>query len=237
MYGNVKSFDLLMRDFYCADQGEEESIPYFATRMEGLLSQIRDKYPEKFTHPEEQRLLKDWLFHGCKKSIQDSVKYCFADPHMDYMQFLEECRKVEDEDKVGQIKVNPPKAKVAAATVPPTREDELTKQLRYQQHQIDTLVGQVKNLVSAVKSTRASSRGATTGGARMPTQSTWRGGSRGRGPLGTIPQSRARDPQVTQGAGPTYKCWQCGKLGHIKRECPTLKEQGLFQKGNASTAL
>ena len=138
---------------------------------------------------------------------------------------------------MGQIKVNPPKAKVAAATVPHTREDELTKQLRYQQHQIDTLVGQVKNLVSAVKSTRASSRGATTGGARMPTQSTWRGGSRDRGPLRTTPQPRARDPQVTQGAGPTYKCWQCGKLGHIKRECPTLKEQGLFQKGNVSTAL
>ena len=206
VYGNVKSFDLLMWDFYCADQGEEELIPSFATRMEGLLSQIRDKYPEKLTHPEEQRVLKDHLFHGCKKSIQDSVKYCFADPHMDYMQFLEECRKAEDEDKVGQIKANPPKAKVAAATVPPTRKDEVTKQLRYQQHQIDTVVGQVKNLVSAVKSIRASSRGATTGGARMPNQSTWRGGSRGRGPLGTTPQSRSKNPQLTQGASPTYKC-------------------------------
>ena len=201
------------------------------------MSQIRDKFPEKFTHPEEQRLLKDRLFHGCKKNVMDSVKHCFAHPHMDLMQFLEECRKVEDEDKVGQVKINPSKAKVAAATVPPTREDELTKQLRYQQHQIDTLVGQVKNLVSAVKSTRASSRGATTGGTRMSTQSTWRGGSRGRGPLRTTPQPRARDPQAAQGAGPTYRCWQCGKLGHIKRECPTLKNHGLFQNGNASTAL
>ena len=155
---------------------------------------------------------------------------------MDYMQFLEESRKVEDEDKVGQVKGNPSKAKVVATTVPPTRDDELTKQLKYQQHQIDTLVGQVKSLVSAVKSTRASSRGATTGGTRMPTHTTWRGGSRGRGPLRTTPQPRARDPQLTLGAGPTYKCWQCGKMGHIKRECPTLKEQGLFQKGNASTA-
>ena len=82
----------------------------------------------------------------------------FADPHIDYMHFLEECRKAEDEDKVGQTKSNPPKAKVVAATVPPTREDELAKQLRYQQHQIDALVGQVKNLVSAVKATRVSSR-------------------------------------------------------------------------------
>ena len=40
VYGNVKSFNLLMQDFYRADQGEEESIPSFATRVEGLLSQI-----------------------------------------------------------------------------------------------------------------------------------------------------------------------------------------------------
>ena len=182
VYGNVKSFDLLMRDFYCADQGEEESIPSFATWVEGLLSQIHGKFPEKLTQPEEQRLLKDCLFHGCKKSIQDSVKYCFADPRIDYMHFLEECRKAEDEDKVGQTKSNPPKAKVAAATVPSIREDELAKHLRYKQHQIDALVGQVKSLVSAVKTTRVSSRGAnTTGGPGMQTQNSWRGGSRGRG--------------------------------------------------------
>ena len=204
VYGNVKSFDLLMQDFYHADQEEEESIPSFATWVEGLLSQIHDKFLEKLTHPEEQRLLKDCLFHRCKKSIWDSVKYCFVDPCIAYMHFLEECRKAEDEDKVGQIKPNPPKAKVAAATIPPTREDELAKQLRYQQYQIDTLVGQVKSLVSAVKATRVSSRGATTGGPGMHTQTTWRGGSRGRGlprqthPR-TTPQPRAREPPVNSG--------------------------------------
>ena len=118
------------------------------------MSQIWDRFPDKLTHPEEQRLLKDCLFHGCKKSIWDSVKYCFADPQIDYMHFLEECHKAEDEDKVGQAKAGPPKAKVAVATIPPTREEELSKQLKYQQHQIDTLVGQVKNLVSAVKAAR-----------------------------------------------------------------------------------
>ena len=135
VYGNVKSFDLLMRDFYHADQREEESIPSFATWVEGLLSQIHDKYLEKLTSPEKQRFLKDCLLHGCKKSIRDSVKYCFADPYVDYMHFLEECRKAEDEDKVDQNKTKPPMAKVAATTVPPTRQDELAKQLRYQQHQ------------------------------------------------------------------------------------------------------
>ena len=125
------------------------------------------------------------------------MQYCFSDPQVDYMQFLEECRKVEDEDKVGQVKINPPKAKVVAATVPHTRDDELAKQLRYQQHRIDTLVGQVKALVSAVKATRPTSRGATTVGARV-SQTSWRGGSRGN-PLRTTPEHRVRDPQVSQG--------------------------------------
>ena len=239
VYGNVKSFDLLMRDFYRADQEEEESIPSFATRVEGLLSQIHDKYPEKLTYPEEQRLLKDRLFHGCKKSIQDSVKYCFTDPHVDYMHFLEECRKAEDEDKVDQIKTKPQKAKVAAATVPPTREEELSKQLQFQQHQRDSLVGQVRKLVSAVKATRASSRGSNiTDGPGMQPQNSWRGGSRGRAlprqthPR-TTPQPRARDSQFTQGVGPTTRCWQCGEMGHYRRECPTLKGEGLFKQGSA----
>ena len=142
IYGNVKSFDLLMRDFYRADQGEDEPIPSFASRIEGLLSQIRDRFPNKLPHQEEQRLLKDCLFHRRRKSIQDSVKYCFADASVDYMQFLEECRKSEDEGKTGQAKsAARAKVKVAAATLPPTKEDELTKQLKYQQHQIDALVG------------------------------------------------------------------------------------------------
>ena len=44
VYGNVKSFDLLIQDFYHADQGEEETIPSFATQIEGLLFQIRRGY-------------------------------------------------------------------------------------------------------------------------------------------------------------------------------------------------
>ena len=57
VYGNVKSFDLLMQDFYHADQSEDESIPSFATQVEGLLSKIWDRFPNKLPHQEEQRFL------------------------------------------------------------------------------------------------------------------------------------------------------------------------------------
>ena len=86
------------------------------------------------------------------------------DASVDYMHFLKVCRKSEDERKAEQAKAaTRVKAKAAAATLPPTKEEELTKQLKYQQHQIDTLVGQVKNLVSLVRATHPSSSVARTG--------------------------------------------------------------------------
>ena len=207
-----------------------------------LLSQIRDRFQDQPPHQEEQRLLKDHLFHGSRKSIRDSLKYYFADASMDYMHFLEECRNSEEEGKAGQAKAAP-KAKAAA---PLTKQNELTKQLRYQQHQTDALVGQVKNLVSAVRATQASSSVARPGnpsfgkvGFGRQTQGTWRGGSRGRAlpsqpQPGSTPQSTGRSPQQEQGAAKIYKpnqCWQCGEVGHLKCDCPTLKGKGLFQGG------
>ena len=88
---------MLVRDFYRADQEEEETIPSFAYRIEGLLSRIREKSPDQIPLQEEQRLLRDILFGVSRKNRRDNVKYCHAGPRMDYMSFLEECRKAEDE--------------------------------------------------------------------------------------------------------------------------------------------
>ena len=122
IYSNVKSFNLLMRNFYRADQREDETIASFATRIEGLLSQIRDRFPSQLPHQEEHRLLKDCLFHGSRKSIRDSVKYCFVDASVDYMHFLEECRNSKEEGKAGQAKAaTRVKVKAAAVTLPPTK--------------------------------------------------------------------------------------------------------------------
>ena len=167
------------------------------------------------------------------------------DASVDYMHFLEECRKSEEEGKAGQAKAaTRVKAKAAAATLCPTKEEGLTKQLKYQQHQIGTLVGQVKNLVSLVRATQPSSSVARTGnpsygrgGYSKKSQCTGRGGSWGKDqssqPRTTL-QPKVRSPHQEQGATKTYKpsqCWQCGDVGHLKRDCPTLKGKGLFQGG------
>ena len=155
IYGNVKSYDILMGDFYHANQGEEETVTSFATCIEGLLSYVRDKYPQQIPQAREQQLLKDRLFHGCQKGIRDSVKYRHADTTVDYMTFLEECRKAEDEDGVGKVKQRG-KVKVAAgttsATSPSTYNDVFAKQLRKQQQEFDALMGKVQVMVTSLQS-------------------------------------------------------------------------------------
>ena len=47
IYGSVKSFDLLMRDFYRAEQEEDELAPSFANKIKGLLSRIKEKCPDQ----------------------------------------------------------------------------------------------------------------------------------------------------------------------------------------------
>ena len=83
IYGNSKSIELLMRDFYRADQGEDETVTSFATWIEGLLSQIRDRFHDQIPLQKEQKLLKGRLFHGNCKSIWDSFKYHHADAKVD----------------------------------------------------------------------------------------------------------------------------------------------------------
>ena len=201
-YGNVKSYDILMGDFYRASQGEKESVTSFATCIEGLLSNVRDKYPHQIPQTKEQQLLKDRLFYGCQKGIRDSVKYRHADTTVDYMTFLEECRKAEDEDGVGKPRPKG-KVKVAAAITstpsPLSYNEAFLKQLRKQQQQFDTLMSKVQAMVTTLQSHNSQaastcSKGGPSigmrGKGRMPfVNPGGRGVPRGRGPP---PQTRWR---------------------------------------------
>ena len=173
--------------------------------------------------------MNDHLFHGSRKSIRDSLKYCFADTSIDYMQFLEECRKSEEEGKAGQAR-SPVKVKVraAAATLPP-KEDGLSKQLKYQQHQIDAFVGQVKDLVAVVKATHTSPRVGKNGSSY----------NKGKSGKGNTSQNRGEYTQAGQRGkdmNKQYQCWQCGEVWHLRRECLSLKDKGAVSKGECRSS-
>ena len=244
-----------MGDFYHSNQGEEETVTSSATCIKGLLSYVRDKYPQQIPKAKEQQLLKDRLFHGCQKGIRDSVMYRHADTTVDYMTFLEECRKAEDEDGVGTIK---PKGKVkvdaatTTATFPLSYNDAFAKQLKKQQQQFDALMGKVQAMVTTLQSHNAQAtspfhqggssfgmrgRGrGVPGGRGPPPHGRWRGQPQPQRPNS---QQTVTYPQQEQGNAKTYtenQCWQCGEVGHLKKSCPLLKGKGLLQGGNACTA-
>ena len=71
IYGNVKFYDILMGGFYHANQGEEETVTSFATCIEGLLSYVRDKYPQQNTPGQRTAIVKTqavpWMPKGDKR--------------------------------------------------------------------------------------------------------------------------------------------------------------------------
>ena len=226
------------------------------------MSNVRDNYPQQIPQAKEQQLLKDRLFYGCQKGIRDSVKYRHADTTVGYMTFLEECRKVEDEDGVGKSKPKG-KVKVAAATTstssPSPYNEAFSRQLKKQQQQFDALMSKVQAMVNTLQSHNAKAastfnkggpsigmrgkgrmafpspggRGASGGGGPPPLQLRWRGQPQPQRPK---PQQVLTHPQQEEGNSKTYtesQCWQCGEVGHLKRSCPLLKGKGLLQGGNA----
>ena len=70
IFGTVALFDVLMQNFYKITQGNNEKVPSFTTRLEGILKQIRLRCPRQITDHEVPWHLKEWLFHGVQKYVR-----------------------------------------------------------------------------------------------------------------------------------------------------------------------
>ena len=54
-----------------------------------------------------------------------------------------------------------------------------------------------------------------------------------KGPVSTDPilshtPAKSQEPPARVGGWGSIRCWQCGEVGHLKHECPTLKDKRLF---------
>ena len=227
IYDSVRSYNILMGDFYHVDQGEDEAVTSFATFIEGLLSYVRDKFPNQIPLAKEQELHKDKLSHGCQKCIRGSVKYRHADPSVEYMTYLEECRKAEDEDGVGKSK-SKGKVKIAAATaISSAKTVALAKQLKRQQQQFDTLMGKVQAMVTTLQSHTAQAtssfrQGNPSSGMRVSGRIPFHnnGGRGGPGGRGLPPQARWRQqPQPLEPNSQPYVTHPQQEQGNVRNYC------------------
>ena len=88
----------------------------------------------------------------------------------------------------------------------------------------------MRDLVAVVKATNSSSRM----GKGEPSYN-----GKGNSGKGITSQNRGQHPQAGQRGKDTSKqcqCWQCGEVGHLIRECHSLKDKGLSQRGSAGAA-
>ena len=232
IFGTVASFDVLMQNFYKISQGNEK-VPSFAMQLEGTLNQIQIKCPGRIADHEVPSHLKDWLFHGVKKHVRDSVRYLHSNPQTTYSELVVTARRAESKMEETKVKVQ-----LAAPTEVPTGSKELGDQIA-RLMAVLTRAEQSTRSVSAPSSPRHRGRGR----GRMDRQTPVRPNSHnGRTSLGQ-PSARsssdvtssAESPRKgnptaqtnaqgnTQGArgSSSLQCYRCQGWGHMARECAT----------------
>ena len=120
IFSTVASFDMLIQDFYKILQGGNEKMPSFMTRLEGTLNQIRIKCPGRIANHEVPWHLKEWLFHGVKKHIRDSIRYLYSNPQTTYSELVVTARRAKSETEETKVK-----ARSAATIEVPSGSKEL----------------------------------------------------------------------------------------------------------------
>ena len=68
-------------------------------KLEGTVKQIRLQCPRKMTDLEVKQHLKDCLFHGVQKHIQDSVQYLYSTPRTSYLEVMVTAHKAESNNE------------------------------------------------------------------------------------------------------------------------------------------
>ena len=119
----------------------------YKTRIEDLLSRIREKFPEQIPFHEEEGLVKNRLFYGSRKSTRDGVKYCYTDTRVEDINFLKECRNKQDYSTSCKPNIERVKVKIVVVTINSNVSAEFANQLK--QQQLRSLMSQMVSLLTA----------------------------------------------------------------------------------------
>ena len=88
IFGTIASFNVLMQNFYKITQGSSKKVPSFATRLEGILNQIRLRCPGQITDHEVPWHLKECLFYRVRKHMRESIRYLCGNPKTSYSEVV-----------------------------------------------------------------------------------------------------------------------------------------------------
>ena len=109
VYGNVFSFDELMRQFLNVFQHPYESVTDYVVRLEKAFATIRDNYPEKLEMVDKTQHLRERFYQGLKREIHQKLTPSYEDEEIPYVTLIKRARQLEAEFY--------PKEKIAAKGV------------------------------------------------------------------------------------------------------------------------
>ena len=94
IYGTIVSSDVLMQNYYKISMDPKELVQAYVTRMEGVLNQIRTKFPHMLGDKDMETHLRDSLFYGIIKALQDSIHHLYDNDKITYGELVIACRKL-----------------------------------------------------------------------------------------------------------------------------------------------
>ena len=80
LYGLVSTFDVMMQGFYKESQGRTKSVAHYIARLEGKLNKIQVKNLNRASEVETAGYIRDHLFYGLRKSLQEAIHANFTIP-------------------------------------------------------------------------------------------------------------------------------------------------------------
>ena len=73
-----------MSNVYKVNQDKNDKIQLFLIKLEGVLNQIRSRFPDKLGEKEVEGHLRDHLLCEMKESLRDFLHYQYDDPNFSY---------------------------------------------------------------------------------------------------------------------------------------------------------
>ena len=97
VYGNLTSFDELMRQFLNVLQSPYESVNEFVLRLEKAFAAIRDNYPLELTMVDKTQHLRERFYQGLKREIHQKLAPSYEDGRIPYVVLIKQARELEAE--------------------------------------------------------------------------------------------------------------------------------------------
>ena len=96
-YGNVFSFDELMKKFLSVYQFVTESVTDYVVRLEKTFALLRDNYPEQLTMVDKTQHLRERFYRGLRLEIHQKLTPSYETEGTTYVTLLKRARQLEEE--------------------------------------------------------------------------------------------------------------------------------------------